>query len=168
MSPRVDRVDDRIRLTLERFEVELLEMLAGAIRRLLDEPDPGDEAFARLFPVCAPDEGEVDAEVRELIFEDLLESRLEALDEVNELLARGDDRRGKRTVALDPDETALLLGVLNDIRLTLGVRVGIEHLDRDEIGPEHEATPTLAVMDHLAWMQEELLRALDPPAVADD
>lgn len=167
MSPQVSREGDEVRLALEPFEVELLEMLAGAVRRLLDDPDPDDAAFARLFPACAPQEDDVDAEVRELIFDDLLETRLEALDEVNEVLARGEDRGGARVVDLDPDETALLLGVLNDIRLTLGVRVGIDRIDRDDIGPAHEAAPTLAVMDHLAWMQEQLIHAIDPPSIGE-
>jgi hypothetical protein len=51
------------------------------------------------------------------------------------------------------------------VRLTLGARIGIEHLDRDEIGADHPAAPTLAVMNHLAWIQEEILRVVDPPSV---
>jgi hypothetical protein len=163
MSPQAERREGGISLTLERFEFELLESLPTAIRRLVEDPDPDDVAFARLFPTCVPDDDEEDAEVRRLIFDDLLAARLEAVDEVAAILERNErGRRGTRVIDLDDEESGLVLGVVNDVRLTLGARVGIERLDRDEVDADHPAAPTLAVMDHLAWIQEELLAALDP------
>jgi hypothetical protein len=165
VSPRAERDGDTIRLTLEGFEADLLRSLPEALHALLDDPDPGDPATARLFPACVDGDEDADAEVRRLIFDDLLHARLEALGTFAEVLARGRPRRGRVVVDLVGEEPGMFLGVLNDVRLTLGVRVGIEHLDRDEIDADHPAAQTLAVMDHLAWMQEELLRAIDPPSV---
>ena len=58
-----------------------------------------------------------------------------------------------------------MLGVLNDIRLAIGARVGIEDLDRDDVDPESSLGYRLAVMDHLGLWQELLLAIVDPPAV---
>ncbi|HEX9888563.1 MAG TPA: DUF2017 family protein, partial [Nitriliruptorales bacterium] len=54
-----------------------------------------------------------------------------------------------------------------DLRLALGARVGIAHLDRDELDEDHPAAWSVAVMDHFAWLQEQLILVLDPPAVFD-
>lgn len=156
-----------MRVELEDFEHDLLRSLPVALRALLDDPDPRDPAFGRLFPAAVPGDDEADAELRHFIYEDLLRSRLEALDDVGAILDRATPRRGRLRVDLVEDEPALLLGVLNDVRLTLGARVGIDRLDRDEIDIEHPAAPTLAVMDHLGWFQEQLLRAIDPVSLDD-
>lgn len=154
-----------MRVELEDFEVDLLRSLPGGLRALLDERDHDDPAMARLFPTAVVDDDDADDELRRFIFEDLLEARLDALAEVEAILDRGVERRGKLRIDLVEDEPALVLGVLNDIRLTLGARIGMEHLDRDEIDLHHPAAATLAVMDHLGWFQEQLLRAIDPVSV---
>lgn len=154
-------------LILDRIEAELLEELPGQLRQLVEDPDPDDPAIGRLFPRTVSGDDEADAEVRRLIFDDLLRERLDALDEVSGIVRSGvAGRRGRVTLELRDEQPHLLLGVLNDIRLTLGARAGIEHLDRDELDPDDPVVPTLALMDHLAWVQEEILRAVDPPSVA--
>jgi hypothetical protein len=168
VSPQAQRDGETIHLTLESVEVDLLHQLPEAMRSLLTEPDPTDPAVERLFPTCVSGDDDADAEVRELIFDDLLEARLDALDEFIGVLDRGQTKRGRLHVALEDEEPHVVLAVLNDVRLTLGARIGIEHLDREEIDLEHPAAQTIAVMDHLAWIQEELLRAIDPPSVEDD
>lgn len=152
-------------LILEPFEHELLVQLPEALRSLLEEAAGDDPALRRLFPPVAPDDGAVDAEVRALIHDDLLHDRLDALEEVSAILARASRRRGQMEIELADDEPALLLGVLNDVRLTLGARLGIEHLDRDAVDQDHPMAQTLALMDHLAWVQEELIAAIDPGSV---
>lgn len=166
MSPRVRRSGEHVRLDLEDFELELLRTLPEGVRSLLVEEDHEDPAFVRLFPTCVPDDQDTDAQVRRLIHDDVLRERLEGLDEVADILDRAEAHRGRHRIDLDEDEAALFLGVLNDVRLTLGARIGMEHLDRDDIGPEHPAAPTVAVMDHLAWIQESILHVVDPPSVS--
>ena len=159
---------DRIRVELEEFELELLRNLPEGLRVLLGDHDTDDPAIQRLFPAAVTDDRSTDREVRELIFDDLLRQRLDAVDEVTAILERATRKRTRWHVDLDGDESALLLGVLNDLRLTLGARVGIEQLTRDDIDEEHPAAPTLAVMDHLAWFQEQLIRVLDPAVAEGD
>lgn len=164
---RIRPEGEGVRMELEDFEAELLRSLPAGVRTLLEDPDPADPAVARLFPTCVPDDDTLDTEVRRLIFDDLLRDRLEALDALVAILERGSIHRGRLRVDLVDDEPALVLGVLNDVRLTLGARVGIDRLDRDEIDVDHPAAPTLAVIDHLAWIQEQLLRAIDPSSVGE-
>jgi hypothetical protein len=156
-------------LTLERVEARLLRDLPGQLRTLIEDPDPDDPAVARLFPTAVAGDDEADAEVRRLIFDDLLRERLDALEEVSEVLASGTSTRwGRVEVELTGEQPHLVLGVLNDIRLTLGARVGIERLDREEVDRDHPAAATVAVIDHLAWIQEVLLRVVDPPSAAEE
>jgi hypothetical protein len=156
-------------LTLERVEARLLRDLPGQLRTLIEDPDPDDPAVARLFPTAVAGDDEADAEVRRLIFDDLLRERLDALEEVSEVLASGTSTRwGRVEVELTGEQPHLVLGVLNDIRLTLGARVGIERLDREEVDRDHPAAATVAVIDHLGWIQEVLLRVVDPPSAAEE
>lgn len=166
MSPAARAHGDGVRLELEDFEVELLRSLPAALRALLEEGAAADDpVLGRLFPAVAPDDEDTDAEVRRLIYDDLLHERLDALERFGELLDGARHRRGRTVIDLDDEDTAMALKVLNDVRLTLGMRVGITALDRDEVDERHPAYPTLAVMDHLAWIQEELLSVVDPPSV---
>lgn len=166
MTRTFKRHGDAIRMELEPFEVELLRSLHEELRARLVESGEDDPVRARLFPPAVPEDGAVDAEVRALIHDDLLQSRLEGLDELAALLDRGGrTARGKLRVDLEEEEPALVLGVLNDIRLAIGVRVGIDRLDRDSLDEDDPAAHSVAVMDHFAWLQEQLLAVLDPPSV---
>ncbi len=164
---RARRMSNAVRLELEVFELELLRILPTGLSTLLDDPDTTDPAVDRLFPACVSGDEETDLEVRRLIFDDLLRERLAGLEELTRILDRGVVRRGRFRVDLVDYEPELVLGVLNDLRLTLGARVGIEHLDRDNLPSDHPVAPTLAVMDHLAWLQEQLLGILDHPEAAE-
>jgi hypothetical protein len=168
MNPSFRRHGDAIRMELDDGEVALLRELHEQLRRWLADPDPADPVMARLFPPCAPEDDLVDAEVRALIFEDLLAERIAGLDEVIAIIDRGRARSGRVRVDLDEDEPSLLLGVLNDIRLALGARIGITTLDRNEVDEDHPAAWGLLVMDHLAFLQEQLIRLLDPAAASDE
>ncbi len=164
---RARRIGDTVRLELEEFEVELLRTLPAGLRALLGAADTTDPVVARLFPACVAGDQETDLEVRRLIFDDLLRERLSGLEALGEILDRGVTRRGRFRVELVAEEPELVLGVLNDLRLMLGARMGIEHLDRDNLPSDHPVLPTLAVMDHLGWLQEQLLRSLDSASVSD-
>ncbi len=159
------RAGDVVRMELEEFEVHLLRELPAGLRALLELPDGDDPVLNRLFPRAVVGSDDDDVELRRLMYDDLLQSRLEGLDALAAILDRGWLHRGRLRVDLIGDEPELFLGVLNDVRLTIGVRVGIEHIDREQVDEDHPALPMLAVMDHLAWMQEQLLRVIDPGSV---
>jgi hypothetical protein len=149
-------------MQLEAVEVELLQSLQQGLRNTLEGGDHRDPIVRRLFPATVSDDDEADRELRGLIHDDLLRTRLEGLDTLLALLERGTRRGGSVRVELVEDEPMVVLGVLNDLRLAIGAQVGIEQLDRDELDPEDPVAYRVAVMDHLAWLQEQLLHVLDP------
>lgn len=176
MTRHFRRHGDAIRMELDPVEDRLLRDLRDGLRLTLADPDPDDAVVRRLFPAAVGGDDEADREVRELIHDDLLRNRLAGLDALVELLDRGRPHRRRLRVDLDPDDAALVLGVLNDVRLAIGARIGERALEdvRDRwaddasaaaAGPVGEDENAVAVMDHLAWLQEQLLAVLDPPSV---
>src|SRR5687768_15271832 len=123
-------------MELDEYDFELLRALPRDLRDVLDGPDPNDPVVQRLFPPY--------------VLEDLLK-----------VLERGQWHRDRFRVDLDEGEPEMVLGVLNDVRLTLGARIGIEHLDRDDIDLDHPAIGSIIVMDRFSMLQHELLRLLD-------
>lgn len=159
------RRDDGVRLRLHPWEVSLLRRLRDGLVATLREQDEGDPVVARLFPRVVEDDDEEDRELRALIGSELLTSRLDGLRALLDILERGRRVRGRIQVDLVEDEPHLVLGVLNDLRLALGARLGIEDVDRSTVSQDDPAAPMLAVMDHLAWLEEQFLAVLDPAAL---
>ncbi len=162
MSRTFRRHGDGVRMHLQDFEVELLETLQAALASALERADPEDPVVRRLFPATVTGDEEADADLRGMIHEDLLGDRLRGLEALLDLLERGTPKGRAVRVDLEDDEPMLVLGVLNDLRLAIGAQVDIEHLDRTSIDPKGPVAYRLAVMDHLAWLQEQLLRVIDP------
>jgi hypothetical protein len=158
------RHGDGIRAHFDRVEVDLLRGLRTQLRTILEQGDSDDPVFRRLFPPAVLGDAQVDGEVRALFHDELLERRLRGLDDLVTVLERGSEHRGGLRVELTDDEPLLVLGVLNDLRLAIGASVDIEALDRDTVTDEALAY-RLAVMDHLAWLQEQLLAIIDPVSV---
>jgi hypothetical protein len=149
---RMRRRGDRIRWELEPFEVDLLARLRAGLVRTLSDPDPQDPGIARLFPSAVHGDDEADAELRGLIRDDLERGKRAGLDALGEIL--------------EGEEPNLVLGVLNDVRLTLAARIRVEEIDRETLGEHAPEAQVLAVVDHLAWYQEQLLAIVDPVSVS--
>jgi hypothetical protein len=160
------RHGDAIRMHLEPIEVELLRSTRDGLLAALEGGDPTDPIVQRLFPAAVVGDDEADDELRRLLHDDLLTARLEGLEALVALLDRGQPHRGGIRVELTDDEPLLVLGVLNDLRLAIGARLGIEDLDRATIAEDDPMAYRLAVMDHLAGLQEQLLSIVDPPSVS--
>ncbi|MEX1165079.1 MAG: DUF2017 family protein [Nitriliruptor sp.] len=154
-----------MRWTLDEVEAELLRTLIASLAEVLAGADPRDVAVQRLFPRTVTGDDDADAELRGLIHEDLAGVKRAGLDALAALLDGGSRRGAGLRVELSPDDTLLVLGVLNDVRLAIGARIGIEQLDRDDVDPDSSLGHRLAVMDHLGLWQEMLLAIVDPPAV---
>lgn len=152
-------------MQLDPVEVELLRTLEAGLEAVLRDGDRDDPVVARLFPATVTDDPDADAELRALLYEDLLTDRLTALRELLALLDRATRHRGGLRIDLDAEEAVLVLGVLNDLRLAMGARVGDEALRREGEPVDEATAQRLAVMDHLGWLQEQLLAILDPPSV---
>ena len=154
-----------VRAQFDRVEVELLRTAREELRSTLERHDPNDPVMRRLFPPMVLGDEQAEAETRALLHDELLEERLRGLDALVALLERGEAHRGGVRLELREDEPLLVLGVLNDLRLAIGASIDIEAIDRERADDDEVLGYRLAVMDHFAWMQEQLLGILDPPSV---
>ena len=167
MTPAFVRHGDTVRMQLRDEEVGLLRRLRDELAAVLQEGDRDDAVTRRLFPPAVTGDDEADDELRRLMHDDLLQSRLTGLDEVLGYLDRAERVRRRQVVHLVEGEPALVLGVLNDMRLALGARLGFDVLEqREAMTSDDPRVPTLAVMDYLAMWQEQLLAVLDPVSTA--
>lgn len=164
MTPAFERHGDVVRMQVTGKELDLLRRLRDEMRDLLTGAREGDPVTERLFPPAVTGDDEADSDLRGMIHDDLLESRLAALDDLLAVLDRAERRRRLHTVDLRDDEPAMVLGVLNDLRLALGARVGLATVELRELVADESSHASLALMDWFAMWQEQLLVALDPMA----
>lgn len=152
---------------LRRLEAEF------AVR---DAREPSDSAVRRLFPAASEDP-QLAEEFRRLGQQDLASAKLEDLRTV---MAELDASGGESSeVSLDEDQALSFLKALNDVRIVLADRLGLQR-DGDfdtvrmlqQIGERVEGADSedeehvgsdvvIAVYELLSWLQESLLRAMD-------
>lgn len=166
MSRTFRSVGDGIRATFHPAEVELIRRLHDELITALELRDADDPVIRRLFPPAVLGDPDVEEELRALFDDALLADRLSSLGALIEILDRGELHRGKLRVDLVEDEPLVVLRVLNDVRLAIGARIDIEALDRDAVTAGDDEAYPLAVMDHLAWWQEQLVGIIDPPSAS--
>jgi hypothetical protein len=148
---------DGERLMLADLARELLSLLAddGA-----GSPDP---VIARFFPDAYADDRDAADDFRSLTEEDLRDAkRAAALTFIESL----DGAAG--SLVLDDETGEVWLLTLNDLRLAIGTRIGIEEdtYERLRDGALGELTDeqltAFEVYDLLTWLQESLVHALTP------
>src|SRR5206468_962837 len=88
------------------------------------QADAADPAIQRLYPDGYSDDDEASAEFRELVQSDLANSRTGRLQACREELPDGSG-----TIELSEEGADRWLRVLNDLRLTLGIRLGVTEED---------------------------------------
>jgi Domain of unknown function (DUF2017) len=158
---------DGIRANLSEDDLELLRSLPAQLRKVLEsaERDPAND---RLFPPAYLDVEDIESEeeFQRLAHDDLVNAKLEAVDLVVKSLERAEAEQGRPlggrrwTVELSGEETAAWLGVLNDVRLTLGVRLEITEDFTGDIDERDPRAPALHLLDYLGWLEEHLLMAI--------
>jgi hypothetical protein len=132
-------------------ERELLRDLRSQLRDLLLESGD-DPALTRLFPPAfAPTEVERNDEYRQLMHDDLLAQRLNALDVMESSL---------EAVELNEEQVAAWLGSLNDLRLVLGTRLDITEDEIEEPSPDDPRSAGFALYYYLSWLVEQIVEAL--------
>jgi len=142
---------DRVRLSLNAGEQFLLRDLLDQLEPLLADPD--DPALRRLFPPAYSDD-ENDEQYRSLVRDQLVTGRAKALATMRATL--GSD-------TLDLEQADEWLRALNDLRLVLGTRLEVsEEIDYEDIDVEEPRGRDLAIYGYLAWLQEQLVDALQP------
>jgi hypothetical protein len=142
---------ERVRLSLNASEQLLLRDLLDDLEPLLADPD--DPAVRRLFPPAYSDD-ESDEQYRSLVRDQLVNGRAKALATMRNTLA------GE---TIDLEQADEWLRALNDLRLVLGTRLDVsEEIDYEQIDLEEPRGRDLAVYGYLAWLQEQLVDALQP------
>jgi hypothetical protein len=142
------------RVELPEEERDLLRRLLPQLRLLLTEEDPGDGRTRRLHPPAYTDDDEADADYQRLMREDLVASRLAAVDAVEASVDASE---------LDEQQLMSWLGAVNNLRLVLGTVLDVS--DDIEIGEVPDETPdleTYALYAYLSSLLGEMVDALDP------
>jgi len=151
---------DRYRASFTRGELDVLRNLPDQLRVVLDDDD--DPAAERLFPpaYAADEDAEADEDYRRLMRSELLDDKRAAIGLVTTTLERVARRGTRWAVELSEEEALAWLGVLNDIRLTLGVRLDVTDDLDGEIDPGDPRAPGLHLLYYLGWLEEHLVAAL--------
>jgi hypothetical protein len=152
---------DRVRVRLAQDEVAVLRGLPDQLRTVLGE-DEDEPVNRRLFPPAYLDVADIerDAEYRRLMHDDLVKEKLANLDLVTDTLARGSTSVRRWTVELTDEQAAAWLGVLNDLRLALGVRLDITEDFDGDVDDTDPRAPAFRLLSYLGWLEEQLLDAL--------
>ena len=139
--------DGSIAINLDDDQRGLLRHLFGELRDILMLDD--DDGLRRLYPTAYPNDVERDAGYQALVHGELMEKRLEALDEVEATVDNKD---------LTPEQLGLWMTSINELRLILGTKLDVSEEDT-EIDPEApDAQPRLIYM-HLGWLLEQIVAA---------
>jgi hypothetical protein len=145
-SVAFERSGGRITILLGEEERELIANLAGQFRSVLAEDTSPN--LRRLYPTAYPDDADKDSEYASLVHEDLLRSRLNAVETV-EATVQAD--------SIDPDELTAWMALLNGLRLLLGTRLDIS--EEDGFDPDAPDAPTRALLTWLGLLLEESVLA---------
>lgn len=168
-----------VRLTLDPDEVQLLDQWFTQLAELVapERPEssdplvallgnvgndeaarpPEDEALHRLFPDAYRDDDAAAEEFRRFTEQDLRAGKYDCAVRVLATLRTGD---AKGRVALSAQEARDWLRSLNDLRLVLGTRLGIE--DEDDAWPAEDdpRAPSLLAYHWLTHVQGALVDAV--------
>lgn len=140
-----------MRLDLDVHEQAILRELLDELEPLLADTD--DPSVRRLFPPAYSNQ-ESDDQYRSLVRDQLVRGRARSLATMRDTLANE---------AIDLEQADEWLRALNDLRLVLGTRLDVsEDLDYETIDLETPRGRDLAVYGYLAWLQEQLVDALQP------
>lgn len=160
--PTIKRVGpDRFRVRLGAEEIAILRGLPDQLRSVLAQREV-DPVLERLFPPAylEAEDTERDREYHRLVHDDLLNEKLANLDVVTSTLERGSMSLRRWTVDLSEEEALAWLGVLNDLRLALGVRLGIKEDFEGDVDESDPRAPGLHLLSYLGWLEEHLVEAL--------
>lgn len=143
-------------VNLEREEVDLIVRLVAELRSLILADDPHTAGLTRrLFPPAyhLADDADADAEYQRLMREELVASRLAAMQQLDVAL--------NSKAPLTDGEMVGLLQSLNAVRLVLGtlLDVGEEH-DPDDVGDDDPMVGEHHLYQFLSYLLEVAVQAI--------
>jgi len=156
--------DDSMVLSLTEVELALLQNLPDDMRTVLLTSDD-DPARKRLFPraYLDPTADAAETEWRDAVYPDLVDQRFDALDLVGATLTRGvvaGRDREWREITLAAEEVQAWLSVLNDVRLVLGIRLGVGDDEPPELPDDDPGAAAWEFYDWLTYLQGSLVETL--------
>ena len=142
---------DVVVVDLPEDEQEMLAHVLPQLRELvMGETDP---ALRRLSPPARPDDEEAETFYRQMVTDDLLRSRLEAIEVVED---------GIGGTTLDDAGIDAWMHSLNALRLVLGERLDVDVVGHDalhDLPDDDERVPVVALYEWLGWLLEQLVDA---------
>lgn len=162
---RFDDPDTELSLQLRAVEADAIVGLARSVRIVLDAPLPpaGDEAARdRLFPRAYLDPTEDAAELafQAAVHADLAAGRIDAIDGLIADLEGAERLRDGVRVLLTAERAGRWLGAMNDLRLTLGTRIGVADDEPEYRGPVAADAGEVGLYHWLTGLQEALISHL--------
>ena len=149
---RIRASGDGFDLNLPQEERQLLAQLLPQLREVMEDPD--DPRARRLFPTAYPHDVERDAEYHRFMREEIVASRLAALEAF------------AGTASGDHVDEATLLGwmqCINGVRLVLGTLLDLsEDDDFDSLDRNDPRFGEYALYGYLSGLLEEIVQALSP------
>jgi hypothetical protein len=147
----------------DEHEAKVLRQCAASMAAMLSDLDRDDPAVMRLFPDVYPEDPDEAAAFRRYTEDDLKAAKLEQVTAIlADLLESGGE------VRLNEEAADRWLRALTDVRLTLGLRLGVEddtdiETELDEAvlqDPTSVRVGQLSVYGFLTLLQESLVAAL--------
>ncbi len=155
-TPPVRATRQGWQINLDREERDLVIRLMEELKALLTEEEDDDEApnplLLRLFPAVYPDDPEKEAEYQRLMRDELVASRVAAIDTVVQILSPDGPKH------LNEGQTLAFMQSINAVRLVLGSMLGIS--DDDEEDDEVPDTPEHHLYAFLSWLLEWTVRSM--------
>ena len=151
-------------VAFEPGEVAVLRDLSRQIVQVLEGGVPihgSDAVRDRLFPraYVDPTEDRAERDFQSVVHEDLVRAKSDAVSALLTGLDDGRDRRGRLEVQLMPPVIEQWVGALNDVRLALGVSLGVTE-DREAVDDDDPQASAFGLYDWLTYLQGALVDVL--------
>jgi len=148
---KVTRRGGEVRVRLEPTEVDLLSQVLSEFEQASLALAPGDPVYERFHP-AAYEDPRAAAEFRDLVGDDADTARSARVAQCRAELSG-------TTLRLDDGAAERWLMTLNDLRLGLGIRLGVTAEDDPE-DPAYQTDPGRLLYHWLTWFQDALVSAV--------
>ena len=147
--------DGSFSVHLSEPEQLLVKSLLAQLRTLLKLETDGEidehSGVRRLFPTAYPQREDLEAEYQDLVRDDLVRRRLDAIAVVEETIV---------LPTLDEEQLSTWLRTFNDLRLVLGTRLDVSEDDDPWVDPDDPDAGALIAYGYLGELLEASVRAL--------